>query len=577
MRYATRLFMAFLSFAAFQVLPLAAQIRDLVPVVRPVYAQETVAFLEKLSDSMKSEGYTEAAAILKAYASGGFGSGFVYVAKDGANYVVTNRHVVSQAETVTLEFEKPDGSQTVFKNCAVLAVGEDLDLALVALPFAARPFAAGLDFAAAAPDDGAEVWTAGYPGLGNTPSWQLGKGNVTNGSAKIPALIDPAITTLIQHSAQVDPGNSGGPLLVVDKTAKPGYRVVGINTWKAFDRQAANFSIPAAAISSFLEGVLSRDSAAKAQAPALESRCRGFISASAKTEDAYKELAKYISYAYVARDGEAVIKKVLSVAPTKVRDDIIDVFSNVSPIEGIRLAIAYRIASALKSDPSGSNLGFVAVDGNADAAGASVPVRLSLAGKELPTTWLREHGVWRLASYPIDASAAADKDGKKKGSGVSAVTYDDSPYTMLLDFGPDLALGSSGGTLWGIGMYYIPFTYGGLGAHFAWQNSTMNDGFGSTIDSTRIQAELAARAQLPIRTDSLAVIPYVSFLDGYDFVTGSTATQLGGNYLALEGGAQLGIGADPHIYLGAAFKFYLSSPAGMKESTTASLWLGFGF
>ena len=87
----TRLLSAFSLIAAFHAFPLAAQIRDLVPVVRPVYAPETVTFLEKLSESMKAEGYTEAAAILKAYASGGFGSGFVYVAKDGANYIVTAR------------------------------------------------------------------------------------------------------------------------------------------------------------------------------------------------------------------------------------------------------------------------------------------------------------------------------------------------------------------------------------------------------------------------------------------------------------------------------------------------------
>jgi serine protease Do len=576
MRYATRLGLVLTLVLISGLSPLAAQIRDFVPVVRPVFAKETVAFLEKLSESMKSDGYNDAADILKGYASGGFGSGFAYVAKDGSNYVVTNRHVVSQAETVTLEFEKPDGSQTVYKNCAVLAVGEDLDLALVALPASARPFSAGLEFAAAPPDDGAEVWTAGYPGLGNTPSWQLGKGNVTNGAAKIPALIDPAITTLIQHSAQVDPGNSGGPLLVVDKASKSGYRVAGINTWKAFDRQATNFSIPAAAIGAFIANTLSRDSSAKTQAPALEARCRGFISASSKAEDAYKELAKYVSYAYVARDGEAIIKKVLSIAPTSVRSDIIDVFSNVSPIEGIRLAIAYRIVSTLRSESAPATLGFVAVDGNADAAGADVPVRFTLAGKELSLTWLREHGVWRLASYPMDASKAADSAKAKKGSGVSSVTYDDSPYTFLMELGPDLSLGSSNGTFWKLGMYYIPFVYGGLGTSVAWQSEKYTDSWGSAQTSTRLQVEAAIRAQLPIRTDSLAILPYASLLVGRDAIV-NAVDAASGTYTALEGGAQIGLGADPHLFLGAAAKFYLSSPAGMSEGAALSLWLGAGF
>lgn len=298
---------------------LSAQIRDYVPVVRPVYHPETVAFLNRLSDSMKQEGYNQAAEILKSYASGGFGSGFVIVAPDGRNYVVTNRHVVSQAVSVTLEFDKADDSQVVFKNCPVLAVDEGLDLAVVALPNDARPFKAGLSFAGGAVEDGLEVWSAGYPGLGSTPSWQLGKGNVTNGRARIPQLADPSITTLIQHSAQVDPGNSGGPLLVADKSVAAGFKVVGINTWKAEDRQATNFSIPSAAISSFIDRALVVGKEAKPQSQLLEARCRDFIGSFAKTEDAYKALARFISYQYVAQSGEAMLKDALGTAPTRVR------------------------------------------------------------------------------------------------------------------------------------------------------------------------------------------------------------------------------------------------------------------
>jgi serine protease Do len=571
MRFATRLGLALTFVLVSALFPLAAQIRDLVPVVRPVYAQETVAFLEKLSESMKNDGYNDAAAILKSYASGGFGSGFVYVAKDGANYVVTNRHVVSQAETVTLEFEKPDGSQTVFKNCAVLAVGEDLDLALVALPAAARPFAAGLEFAATAPEDGVEVWTAGYPGLGDTPSWQLGKGNVTNSAAKIPALIDPAVTTLVQHSAQVDPGNSGGPLLVADKSSKSGYKVVGINTWKAFDRQATNFSIPAAAISSFIANSLSRGNAAAPQAPALEARCRAFISATAKTDDAYKELAKYVSYAYVARDGEAIIKKVLSVAPTSVRSDIIDVFSNVSPIEGIRLAIAYKIVSTLKSEAAQATLGFVAVDGNADAAGASVPVRFTLAGKELSLTWLREHGVWRLASYPMDIAKTADGDKGKKSSGTSAVTFDDSPYNVLLQAGPDLPLGSSGGTLWRFGAVLVPDTYFGFGLSAGGKTVAATSSYSESGLMMQVAGQI--RAQLPIRWSSFAVIPYAGLSAGLAIDTQLDDDTGSGFFTAAEGGVQVGFGETPHFFVGSAYKRYLSGPS-TCEGSAVSLWLG---
>ena len=99
------------------------------------------------------------------------------------------------------------------------------------------------------------------------------------------------------------------------------------------------------------------------------------------------------------------------------------VFVHVSPIEGIRLAIAYKIRRLIKADPLRSALGFVAVDGNADAAGASVPVRFTLAGKELSLTWQREHGVWRLSSYPMDAAKAADAGKARKPRGTSAPSH----------------------------------------------------------------------------------------------------------------------------------------------------------
>jgi serine protease Do len=570
-------------------MPILAQIKDYVPVVRPVYAKETVDFLLELSDSMKADGYTEAAKILKSYADGGFGSGFAYVAKDGANYVVTNRHVVSQADSVTLEFEKPDGSQSVFKDCKVIAVGEELDLALVALPSSSHPFTAGLVFDQAAVEDGEEVWSAGYPGLGSTPSWQLGKGNVTNASTKVPELVDPAVSTLIQHSAQVDPGNSGGPLLVVDKSSKSGYKVVGVNTWSAVGRQATNLSIPAAAIRSFIAQSLAGGKDDKGQAQALEARCRAFISGTAKAEDAYKEIAKYISYAYVAKDGKAILKKVLSIAPTAVRDDIVETFSDVSPIEGIRLAVAYRVASLIKSASAQSGLGFVAVDGNADAAGSSVPVRFTLAGKEISLSWLREHGVWRLESYPMELAKADDKD-KGKAAGTSAITFDDSPYHVLFQLGADLPLGTDDSKYWHLDTIMVPSTYFGIGATVGGKTVAIpatTYSKASTSPLVRIGGLL--RGQFPIRTDFASFIPYVG-VDGGMQICMSTASDLSGIFSVVEAGLQVGIGGEPHLYLGCSYKYFpapilmdslmsdsASSSTAASGSSAVSLWLGLGF
>jgi len=565
--------LALLAFAA------SAQIRDFVPVVRPVYHPETVAFLNKLSDSMKKDGYDDAAAVLKGYAEGGFGSGFVITTDDGANYVVTNRHVVSEAASITLEFQKTDGSQTVYKNCPVLAVDEDLDLALVSFPEGAKPFKAGLSFSDASLEDGAEVWSAGYPGLGDSPAWQLGKGNITNGNAKIPELADPAITALIQHSAQVDPGNSGGPLLVPDKTSASHYRVIGVNTWKAVNRQAANFSIPAAAIKKFIASSLARDAEKTPQAARLETRCRDFIGAAAK-KDAYKSIARLVSYGYVASDGEAILKDALSTAPSAVRSEILAVFSDTSPIEGIRLAIAYKIQTKLTGKDGPIPLGFVAVDGNADSVDAAVPVRFTFQGKEISLPWIREHGVWRLASYPFkegEIAKASDKKDKKE-SGLSSVTFDDCPFAGLVRFGTVFSFASGEGMLYeaGITLPFSTYIMGGISAAF--RKASYTSEYDSTTNGTYAEVGPELAVQLPIRTESFAVLPYVGLKGGFLVNTAAMSSDMdaSGLFSLAKGGVMVGFGADPKFYLGADYRQYLFAPD-LVSGPSIAVWAGLGF
>lgn len=559
--------------------PLFAQIRDYVPIVRPVYHAETIAFLNKLSDSMKKDGYDDAAAVLKGYAEGGFGSGFVITASDGANYVVTNRHVVSEAASITLEFEKGDGSQTMYKNCPVLAVDEDLDLALVAFPQGVKPFKAGLSFAKASLEDGAEVWSAGYPGLGDSPAWQLGKGNITNGSAKVPELADPAITSLIQHSAQVDPGNSGGPLLVPDKSSESHYQVIGINTWKAVDRQAANFSIPAAAIAKFIESSLSRDAEKTPQASRLETRCRDFIGAAAK-KDAYKSIARLVSYSYVASDGEAILKDALATAPSAVRSEIVAVFSDSSPIEGIRLAIAYKIQTKLAGKDGPLPLGFVAVDGNAEAADSAVPVRFSFQGKEISLPWIREHGVWRLASYPFkEGEIAKSPDRKeKKDSGVSSLTFDDSPYAALFRLGAVLSL-SGDGLLYeaAFDIQTSAFTSIGMAGAFRKSTYTPSSDWGYPKDGVLVEVGPEFLLQLPIRAESFAVIPHAGVKGGILIDTAAMGSSDAGMgiYALAKGGLSFGFGEESKFLVGVDYRQYLLSPAN-TANPGISLWVGFG-
>ena len=211
-----------------------ADIRSAVCIVKPNYSEKTVAFMEDTSNQLKTAGYSDLADLFKDAKEGVFGSGFFIKGQNKKNYVLTNYHVAAYASSLTLEIEDVNGEISKIENCKIIAMDEELDLAIAEVP--SDKLDSYLTFAASAPVDGIDVWSAGYPGLGGKPMWQLGKGTVTNARARLPDDIDPKISTFIQHSAPIDSGNSGGPLLVKAAGAPSGYEVIGINSAKAVFR-----------------------------------------------------------------------------------------------------------------------------------------------------------------------------------------------------------------------------------------------------------------------------------------------------------------------------------------------------
>jgi serine protease Do len=546
------LIVAALSFAA-------AQIRGFVPIVRPVYHQGTLEFLERLGDELKGRGYKDASEVMKSYAKGGFGSGFVVMGPDGLAYVLTNRHVVAQAASITVEFQKTDDTLLVFKNCPIVAVSEDIDLALVALPKDGL-ITSGLSLAVEAVSDGQDVWSAGYPGLGAEPSWQLGHGSVTNASIRIPEVTDPAVTTFIQHSAQIDAGNSGGPLLVEDSHAMGGYRVAGMNSYKASERESTNFAIPSAAIQAFLTSVLDPAAKPKSQAPVLEGRCRDFIGATAQGEDSFLHVARYVSYAFVGKEGEAIFDRVTKAAPKAVRDLILDVFVNYSPIEGIRLAIAYRIQESSRGKSGPLPLGFVAIDGNAESPGADVPVRFLRNGAELGLTWTREQGLWRIAAYPLSTTTkTASIFGGSAGGDGGEDSLKKGPFFLLLASGldnPAVGLSSTdafttnSGLFVDVGLFLGP--YFGIVATYT-EGSWYDAASYSTYALTRMGGGL--RIQLPFELAGLSLVPYASAQVGYLVDESPSGADLSPFYAAFEAGLQGGLAKLPFAYVGVSCRF----------------------
>ncbi|MEY3617541.1 MAG: hypothetical protein RL726_239, partial [Actinomycetota bacterium] len=140
----------------------------------------------------------------------GSGSGFI-ISPDGL--VVTNQHVVDGAASLQVYVDGEDRPV----NARILGVSECNDLAVIDLEGDGYPY---LEWYEGSPEPGLDAWAAGFP-LGD-PEYSLTRGSVVKAEANGEtewASIDYAI----EHDANIQPGNSGGPLVTEDG------RVIGVN------------------------------------------------------------------------------------------------------------------------------------------------------------------------------------------------------------------------------------------------------------------------------------------------------------------------------------------------------------
>ena len=156
----------------------------------------------------------------------GVGSGFIY---DGNGWILTNRHVVTGADKLTVELK--DGRRFQGKTYGIDTL---TDLAIVKIE------ATGLPVANLGESDdlkiGQLVVAIGSP-LGMY-SFSVTSGIVSGKGRDIQVDNGTRINNLIQTDAAINPGNSGGPL------ADAGANVVGINTAVATDSSGIGFAIP---------------------------------------------------------------------------------------------------------------------------------------------------------------------------------------------------------------------------------------------------------------------------------------------------------------------------------------------
>jgi len=188
------------------------------------YSRAVVDVVEAVAPAVVSLGVRSRSG--QGAAAAGAGSG-VLVAPDG--YLVTNAHVVERAGEIQVQLE--DG-----RTLEARVVGADAatDLAVVRAEGSGLPFASLSRAERARP--GQLAIAIGNPlGFHSTVS----TGVVSAVGRTLPAQSGRLIEGVIQHTAPLNPGNSGGPLL-----DSAGF-VLGINTAILPFAQGIGFSIPA--------------------------------------------------------------------------------------------------------------------------------------------------------------------------------------------------------------------------------------------------------------------------------------------------------------------------------------------
>ena len=373
----------------------AGALRDYVGIINIKYHADVIAYMGKFRDNFEAKGYPNAAKAIDDYLKGYSGSGFIYVSPDGGSYILTNEHVSARSESLSITFEKLDGSKTTYDRLKVLYVDEDKDLALLVFEDGKNPFAQSLSFHTEMIDEGMDVYAAGFPGIANTAIWQFSRGNISNASVRLPKNSDSDETMgpFIQHTAQVDPGNSGGPLLIAAQDVPTGYAVIGINTLSALRRQAANYAIPVAQIEAFIKAALSTEPVNEREL--ITKKADAFVKGLNSNRTVYDHISGFISNNCTATNAEYAVSELLDRATRTVLLEIDEIFSH-DPVEGLNAAVAWLIEDSMRSKSGSLKVSLDSIEPN-DKGGFNV--NLNVNDVVVTSEWIKEYGVYRMETY----------------------------------------------------------------------------------------------------------------------------------------------------------------------------------
>jgi len=515
----------------------AGALRDYVGLINQTYHPGIVSYFEKARDELAKQNEKEAVRNIEIFLSGGFGSGFLYNDAQNNLYVITNNHVVAQAHTLSITFERSDGTKRKVENLRIIATDEEADLAILSVPAAGgeRPFVTrGMTFLTRQIQEGENVFSAGFPGLGMTPLWQFGNGMVSNASARFPK--SPNDSTLIgpfiQHTAQVDAGNSGGPLLVAQNNAPSGYTVVGINTLKATTRQAANYAIPVDTVITFINNALNPKP--ETFRAALDERLDTFIKGISGNTSVYAHISEYLSAACIGENAEYAFEEMWDKAGRTITRAFIQKCEE-SIVGAMGIAIAWTIEESIKGRAA-----FSASIKEVTGSDEEYTVVFNINGKDVNSVWVREYGNWRIKTFGTAATGDTDRLVRRQASRDAASKLRlnsnfraELGYATLFEKAPAALYACLDMSLLGLKIYYVSPDFYVIGAYLG--------------------------LELPIPAGKIGFIPYFNI--GFDI-------QVDNDYKNFE-----------HNDFGFGFGGSLAAQIGLRITTSfvEGLYLGIGY
>jgi len=178
------------------------------------------------------------------------GSGFLVSDSEGNQYIVSNDHVTQKSGTITVIFREEDGSMRRFENMVVLAYDALYDLSVLGFSMGRKINRQGLKIDIGKVANEEKVSAAGFPGL----SWKFSEGVILENNT--PAYRSGTVASFLTHTAFVDHGSSGGPLLRLQQNLHTGWAVIGVNTLKT--ENGPGHSIPSERIVGLLNAAAAK-------------------------------------------------------------------------------------------------------------------------------------------------------------------------------------------------------------------------------------------------------------------------------------------------------------------------------